>query len=70
MGQINISTKQKQTHRYRGQTCGCQGGRAVQEGRSGSVGLAYVNFFFCRGINSKCILLYSTGTIEISYDKP
>ena len=49
MGQINISTKQKQTHRYRGQTCGCQGGRAVQEGRSGSVGLAYENYFFFVG---------------------
>ena len=23
---MNLSTKQKQTHRHRGQTCGCQGG--------------------------------------------
>ena len=25
--QINISAKQKKTHRHREQTCGCQGGR-------------------------------------------
>ena len=25
MAQINLSVKQKQTHRYREQTCGCQG---------------------------------------------
>ena len=25
MTQMNISLKQKQTHRYREQTCGCQG---------------------------------------------
>ena len=24
---MNLSTKQKQTHRYREKTCGCQGGR-------------------------------------------
>ena len=27
MTQMNIFTKQKQTHRHREQTCGCQGGR-------------------------------------------
>ena len=26
MTQINLSTKQKQTHEHREQTCGCQGG--------------------------------------------
>ena len=31
MAQMNLSTKQKQTHRYRGQTCDCKGG----EGRKG-----------------------------------
>ena len=25
MTQVNLSTKQKQTHRHREQTCGCQG---------------------------------------------
>ena len=27
MTQINVSMKQKQTQRYKEQTCGCQGGR-------------------------------------------
>ena len=27
MTQMNLFMKQKQTHRYREQTCGCQGGR-------------------------------------------
>ena len=31
---MNLSTKQIQTHRHRGQTCGCQGG-----GGWGKVGL-------------------------------
>ena len=26
---INLPMKQKQTHRHREQTCGCQGGRGV-----------------------------------------
>ena len=26
MTQMNLSMKQKQTHRHREQTCGCQGG--------------------------------------------
>ena len=30
---MNISTKQKQTHRYKEQTCGCQGGGGT--GRDG-----------------------------------
>ena len=33
MAQMNLSTKQKQTHRHRQQTCGCQGG--VAWGREG-----------------------------------
>ena len=45
MRQINISMKQKQTHRYREQTCGCQGGGGVQEGWTGSLGLADANYY-------------------------
>ena len=40
---MNLSTKQKQTHRHREQTCGCQGG--VGEGRTGSLGLADANYY-------------------------
>ena len=37
--------KQKQTHRHREQTCGCQGGWGVGEGCTGSVRLAYANYY-------------------------
>ena len=28
MAQLNLSTKQRKTHRHRDQTCGCQGGKS------------------------------------------
>ena len=43
MTQMNLSTQQKQTHRHREQTCGCQGGGGWEEGWSGSLGLADAN---------------------------
>ena len=42
---MNLSTRQKQAYRHRGQTCGCQGGRRVGEGRTGSLGLADANYY-------------------------
>ena len=39
---MNISMKQKQTHRYREQTCGCQGDGG---GRIGSLGLADASYY-------------------------
>ena len=47
MTHMNLSTKQKQTHRHRDQACGCQGG----ESRGG------MHWEF--GIN-RCKLLYYT----------
>ena len=41
---MNLSTKQKQTHRHREQTCGCQ--RGDGEGRTKSVGLADTNYYY------------------------
>ena len=43
MAQINLSTKQKQTHRE--QTCGFQGGGGEGEGRTGSLELADANYY-------------------------
>ena len=40
---MNISMKQKQTHRHREQIFGCQGGGEVGEGRIGNLGLADAN---------------------------
>ena len=42
---MNLSMKQKQTHRHREQTCGCQGGREVGEGWIESLGLADANYY-------------------------
>ena len=40
MTQMNLFTEQKQTHRRRENTHGCQGGWGVGEGWTGSLGLA------------------------------
>ena len=40
---MNLSMTQKQTHRQREETCGCQGGRGVGEGWIGTLGLADAN---------------------------
>ena len=45
MTQINLSTEQKQTHRHRGQTCGCQGGGWEGEGWTGCLELADTNCY-------------------------
>ena len=54
---MSISTKRKQTHRYRERICCCQGGNV--EGRTGSLrsanAISYVEW-----INNK-VLLCSTG---------
>ena len=46
---MNPSTRQKQTHRHREQTCGWQGGMGVGEGWSGSLGLAAANYYIQNG---------------------
>ena len=44
MAQINLPTKQKQTHIHREQTCGCWGwGEDV--GGTGSLGLVHANYY-------------------------
>ena len=49
MAQMNLSTKQKQTHRYREQTCGCQGGLGEGEGWTGSLWLVDANYYIENG---------------------
>ena len=43
MAQMNLSTKQKQTHSLRAQTRGCQGEEAVDW----DVGLVDANYYVC-----------------------
>ena len=40
---MNLSKKQKQIHRHREQTCGCQGSGRVKETGIGSLGFADPN---------------------------
>ena len=49
MTQMNFSTKQKQIHRHREQTCGCQGEGEVGEGWIGSLGLVDANYYIVNG---------------------
>ena len=46
---MNISMIQKQINRHREQTCGCQGGEGVEEGRTESLGLADANYYIQDG---------------------
>ena len=46
MTQMNLSAKEKETHRQREQTWGCQGGGKVGEGHAGSLGLADANYIY------------------------
>ena len=56
---MNISTKQKQTHRHREQTCGCQG-REGWGGKDWEVGISRCKLVYIKQITTKD-LLYSTG---------
>ena len=42
--QTNLSRKQKQIHRQREHTCGCQGGGGEEEGWIGNLGLTGANY--------------------------
>ena len=46
---MNLSTKQKQTHRHREQTCSCQGAGGMEEGWSGRLGLPDVSYYIENG---------------------
>ena len=41
---MDLFTKQKETHRRRKQTCGCQGGGGEGEGWTGSLGVVDSNY--------------------------
>ena len=57
--QVNLFTKQKQTHRLRKQTYDYQGGKGVgREGWTGGLGLAYAHYCMQKG--------WSTGTCCIA----
>ena len=49
MTQMNLCTKQKQTHSHREQTCGCQGGGEDGEGWTWNLGLVDANYYIQNG---------------------
>ena len=56
--QMNLSTAQKQTHRHREQTCGCQGWDGG--GKDWEFGVRRCKLLYIEWIHNK-VLLYSTG---------
>ena len=56
---MNLSTKQKQTHRHREQTCGCQGGGGWG-GMEWEFGVSGCKPLYIGWINE--VLLYSKGS--------
>ena len=58
MTQMNLAVKQKQTHRHREQTCGCQACGGI--GIDCKFGLSRCKLLHIGWINNK-ILLYGTG---------
>ena len=42
---MNLSTKQKQIHRHKEQTCGCPGGEDRGGRKTGSLGLADASYY-------------------------
>ena len=59
MTQMNLCTKQKQTHRHREQTCGWQGGGGWG-GMDWEFGVSRYKLLYIEWINNK-VPLYSTG---------
>ena len=50
---MNLPTKQKQNHRHREQTCGCQGGEVVGEEWIGSLELADAKHYMQNGSTTR-----------------
>ena len=57
---MNVSMKQKQTHRDREQACGCQGAGGQGERNNWEFGINRCKLLYIGWINNR-VLLYSTG---------
>ena len=67
---MNISTKQKQTHRYRGQTCGCQGGGGVRGGKDWEFGGQQMQTIINRMDTQQGPTVWHRELYLVSCDKP
>ena len=63
MAQLNLPTKQKQTHRHTGTDCGWQGAEGRGEGQDWGFGISRSKLVCIGWINKKA-LLYSTVTFH------
>ena len=61
MAETNLFTKQKQTHRYSEQTCGCMDGGKWWGGMDWKFGVSRSKLLCVEWINNK-VLWYSTGS--------
>ena len=61
MTQMNVSMKQKQTHRCKEQTCVCREGKARGE-MKWEAGISRCKLLYIEWLKNK-VSLYSTGTI-------
>ena len=61
---MNLSKKQKQTHRHREETCGCQGGEGGG-GKDWEFGISRCKLLYTEWINNKYRELHS-----IAFEKP
>ena len=66
---MNLSMKQKQTHRHREQTCGWHGGGEEGEGWTGSLGLVGENYYI-RMDKQQGPTVQHGELYTVSYDKP
>ena len=66
---MNLSTKQKETHRLREQTCGCQRGGEEGEDGLGVWGQQMQNII-CRMDKQQCPTVQHRELYSVSYDKP
>ena len=67
MARMNLHTKQKQTHRYRKQSCGYQGGEEGGSEMDGKFGVGKDKILHLKWISSE-VLLLNTGNYIQSFE--
>ena len=63
---MNVSMKQKQTHRHREQTCDCQSKGGAEGGKDREFGITRCKPLYIGWINNKVILYSTTNYIQYS----
>ena len=56
MTQMNLTTKRKQTHRHREQTCACRGGEGSGGGMDWEFGISRCKLLYIEWVNNKVLL--------------